>query len=303
MLSQAIDSYIAIRRAAGFQLKVQEGLLRNFARYATDRSQAHVRRQTAIDWAALAPSPYQRENRLAMVRRFAYHVRAEDPRHDLVPRHVFAHQRQRAFPHIFSPEELRQLLAATARLRPRGSLRPHTYYTLFGLLAVTGLRISEAMHLLLSDVTTQGLVVRNTKFRKSRLVPLHPTTARALERYLEQRQACAGGDDHVFVSTEGRALSYAMINGTFHLLLRSVDLRLKPGAPPPRIHDLRHRFAVRALESCHGTREGVARHILALSTYLGHAHVTDTYWYLQATPQLTRGIADACEARYEGATS
>ena len=196
-----------------------------------------MRRQTAIDWAALAPSPYQRENRLAMVRRFAYHVRAEDPRHDLVPRHVFAHQRQRAFPHIFSPEELRQLLEATARLRPRGSLRPHTYYTLFGLLAVTGLRISEAMHLLLSDVTMQGLVVRNTKFRKSRLVPLHPTTAGALERYLEQRQAYAGGDDHVFVSTEGRALSYAMINGTFHLLLRSVDLRFdtrRAAAADPR---------------------------------------------------------------------
>jgi integrase len=132
---------------------------------------------------------------------------------------------------------------------------------------------------------------------------LHPTTAGALERYLEQRQACAGGDDHVFVSTDGRALSYAMINGTFRFLVRSIDLHLKPGLPQPRIYDLRHRFAVRALESCHGAREGVARHILALSTYLGHAHVTDTYWYLQATPQLTRGIADACEACREGAIS
>jgi integrase len=145
-----------------------------------------------------------------MVRGFAHHARAEDSRHDLVPRHVFALQRRRSFPHILSSEELRQLLEATARLRPRGSLRPHTYYTLFGLLAATGLRISEAMHLLLSDVTTAGLMVRQTKFRKSRLVPLHPSTADALERYLEQRQAYAHGDDHVFVSTEGRALSYAM---------------------------------------------------------------------------------------------
>lgn len=303
MLSQAIDCYIAIRRVAGFELKVQEGLLHNFARYAADRSQTHVQRQTAIDWAAKAPSPYQRENRLAMVRRFAHHARAEDPRHDLVPRHVFAQQRRRSFPPIFSSDELRQLLEATARLRPRGSLRPHTYYTLFGLLAATGLRISEAMHLLLSDVTTAGLVVRRTKFRKSRLVPLHPTTAGALERYLEQRQAFARGDDHVFVSTDGRALSYAMINGTFHFLVRSIDLHLKPGLPQPRIHDLRHRFAARALESCQGAREGVARHILALSTYLGHAHVTDTYWYLQATPELTRGIADACEACRDGAVS
>lgn len=150
MLSQAIDCYIAIRRVAGFELKVQEGLLHNFARYVADRSQTHVQRQTAIDWAAKAPSPYQRENRLAMVRRFAHHARAEDPQHDIVPRHVFAQQRRRSFPHIFSSDELRQLLEATARLRPRGSLRPHTYYTLFGLLAATGLRISEAMHLLLS---------------------------------------------------------------------------------------------------------------------------------------------------------
>lgn len=273
-------------------------MLHNFARYAAERSQTHVQRQTAIDWAATAPSPYQRENRLSMVRGFAHHARAEDPRHDRVPRHVFARQRRRSFPHILSPEELRQLLEATARLRPRGSLRPHTYYTLFGLLATTGLRISEAMHLLLSDVTTAGLMVRQTKFRKSRLVPLHPSTTDALERH----QAYAHGDDHVFVSTEGRALSYAMINGTFRFLLRSVDLHMKPGLPQPRIHDLRHRFAVRALESCHA-RDDVARHILALSTYLGHAHVADTYWYLQATPQLMRDIADACEACREGALS
>ncbi|MFN0302560.1 MAG: tyrosine-type recombinase/integrase [Burkholderiales bacterium] len=303
MLSQAIDCYIAIRRVAGFDLKVQDGLLHNFARYAADRSQTHVHGQTAIDWAAQAPSPYQRENRLGMVRRFAHHARAEDPRHALVPRAVFAQPHRRTFPHIFSPDELSQLLEASARLQPRGSLRPHTYYALFGLLAATGLRISEAMHLLLSDVTTAGLVVRNTKFKKTRLVPLHPSTAGALERYLGQRQVCAGDDDHVFVSTDGRALSYAMINGTFHRLLKSVDLRLKPGASQPRIHSLRHRFAVRALEGCHGSREDVTRHVLALSTYLGHAHITDTYWYLQASPQLTRGIADACEARHEGATS
>ncbi len=105
MLNQAIDRYIVIRRMGGFELKVQQGLLRNFARYATEQSQTHVRRQTAIDWAAKAPSPYQRENRLATVRRFADHARAEDPQHDLVPRHVFAHTRRRTFPHRFSPKE------------------------------------------------------------------------------------------------------------------------------------------------------------------------------------------------------
>ena len=300
MLSRDIDQYLALRRAAGFQLKVQEGLLRHFARYAAARSQTHVCRQTAIDWATQAPSPYQRENRLATVRVFARHARAEDPQHDLIPRHVFASGRRRSFPFIFSPAELRQLLAATAHLRPRGALRPHTYYTLFGLLAVTGLRISEAMRLRLEDITADGLLVRKTKFRKSRLVPLHPSTVCVLERYLEQRNAWAGDDDHVFISHTGRPLSYAMINGTFRYLVRALQLGHNPDVPQPRIHDLRHGFAVRALERCQGTPDDVAHHTLALSTYLGHAHVADTYWYLHATPQLMRHIADACAAREEG---
>ena len=207
MLNQAIDNYLKIRRVAGFELKVDEGLLRNYARFAVDRSETHVRRQTALDWAAQAPSPDQRERRLGMVRRFAEHARAEDPAHERVPQHVFAHKRRRVFPTLFSPEQLRQLLDATARLRPKGSLRPHTYYTLFGLLAATGLRISEALHLRLDDVTADGLLVRNTKFHKSRLVPLHESTAAALERYLEQRKAVGGGDDHVFISTTGGALT------------------------------------------------------------------------------------------------
>ncbi len=300
MLNQAIDNYLKIRRVAGFELKVDEGLLRNYARFAVDRSETHVRRQTALDWAAQAPSPDQRERRLGMVRRFAEHARAEDPAHERVPQHVFAHKRRRVFPTLFSPEQLRQLLDATARLRPKGSLRPHTYYTLFGLLAATGLRISEALHLRLDDVTADGLLVRKTKFHKSRLVPLHESTAAALERYLEQRKAVGGGDDHVFISTTGGALTYAMVNGTFHFLIASINLGSKPNQRPPRIHNLRHYFAVKALENCNGGCDAVARHMMALSTYLGHAHVSDTYWYLQATPHLMQGIADAGERCDDG---
>lgn len=302
MLTRAIDSYLDVRRAVGFALTVDAGLLRNFARFATDRSETHVRRQTAIEWAAQAPSPSQRERRLGMVRRFVTHARAEDPAHEPVPRHVFAHKRTRPLPYMFSASELQQLLDATARLRPKRSLRPLTYYTLFGLLAATGVRISEALHLVLDDVTADGLVVRQTKFRKSRLVPVHATTAAALDRYLEQRQAVEDGDAHVFLSPHGRALTYVMVNGTFHFLLRFVELRSPPGSRPPRIHDLRHQFAVRALERCTGDRDRVARHVLALSTYLGHAHVADTYWYLQATPHLMTGIADACEVLFAGGT-
>jgi integrase len=304
MLTRAIDGYLAVRRAAGFALTVDAGLLRSFARFAADRAETHVQRRTAIAWAAQAPSPYQRERRLGMVRRFAAHGRAEDPGHERIPRHVFAYRCTRPFPYLLSDRELEQLLTATSRLRPRGSLRPLTYATLFGLLAATGLRISEALHLVVDDITADGLLIRQTKFRKSRLVPLHETAAAALDGYLAHRHAVAGGEVHVFVSTTGQPLTYPMINGTFHYLLRSVELRTTAGErpPAPRIHDLRHRFAVRALERAAGDRDRTAQHVLALSTYLGHAHVADTYWYLHATPHLMRRIADACEVGGAGGT-
>ncbi len=301
MLTRAIDDYLAIRRAAGFVLAVERGLLHSFARFAAARAETHVQRQTAIAWAAQAPSPAPRERRLGMVRRFVAHVRAEDPVHERVPQHVFARRRTRPLPYLFSDRELGQLLAATTRLRPRGSLRPRTYATLFGLLAATGLRISEALHLVVEDLTADGLLVRETKVRKSRLVPLHATTVAALDAYLAARHTVAAGEAHVFVATTGRPLTYPMVNGTFHYLLRSVDLRTPAGErpPAPRIHDRRHRFAVRALEGA-GDRNRIAQHVLALSTYLGHAHVADTYWYLHATPHLMRQIADACEAASSG---
>lgn len=302
MLSPAIDRYLALRRAVGFALQVDAGLLRDFARFAAARGEHQVTQPTAIAWAAQAPSPNQRERRLGMVRRFAYHARAEEPAHELVARGVFAHKRRRPRPYIFTPSEVRQLLEATARLRPRGSLRPQTYATFFGLLAATGLRVSEARRLVLDDVTPDGVVIRQTKFRKDRLVPLHATTAGALQRYLEHRQARGGGDPHVFLSTRGRSLTYAMVNGTFRFLLRALTPREPPAHRAPRIHDLRHYFAVRALESSPPGRPGSERHMLALSTYLGHAHVSDTYWYLQATPHLMAAVADACEAVLQGGT-
>jgi integrase len=304
MLTQAIESYLAVRRAAGFVMTVDAGLLRRFARFAANRAESHVRQQTAIAWAAQAPSPRQRERRLGMVRRFVAHARAEDPVHERIAPLVFAHRHTRPLPYLFSDRQIEQLLAATARLRPRGSLRPLTYFTLFGLLAATGLRVSEALHLILDDITADGLLVRQTKFRKSRLVPLHETTAAALDAYLAQRHPVARREAHVFIATTGRALTYPMINGTFHFLLRSVELQAPEGglARAPRIHDLRHRFAVRALEYAAGDRQRIAQHMLALSTYLGHAHVADTYWYLHATPHLMRHIADACEASGAGAT-
>lgn len=171
-----------------------------------------------------------------------------------------------------------------------------TYRTLFALLAATGLRVSEALGLRIIDVTDDGLVIREAKFRKKRLVPLHPTTRAAIGRYLAARRYWGGAEDHLFVSQHGGALPYQTVVATFLRLVRSVGLRGAPGQPGPRIHDLRHTFAVRALEQCPANPAAVTRHTLALSTYLGHGHVAATYWYLHATPRLLEAVADATEA-------
>ena len=173
------------------------------------------------------------------------------------------------------------------------------YTTLLGLIAATGMRIAEALALQVDDVTADGLVIRETKFQKSRLLPLHDTVRQALDGYLIARRDVPGGST-LFVSRAGRPLPYNSVRNVFLALLDRTDLRRAHAGRDPRIHDLRHTFAVRSLESCSHDRTAVARHIVALSTYLGHAHVTGTYWYLHATPVLMGQIAEAGEALLTG---
>ena len=203
MLMQAVETYLAVRRAADFKLNAVERYLRSFAQFATAQGDTHVVTHTAIAWAEQGASEPQRHNRLSVVIRFARFSHAEDPRHAIPPERVFGGRRQQLTPYIFSDEEIQALLAQAARLRPPHSLRPQTYSTLLALLAVTGLRISEALALRFKDVTPDGLVIRETKFRKSRLVPLHATTTAALQAYLAKRSDLALDDDHLFVSRGG----------------------------------------------------------------------------------------------------
>jgi integrase len=248
-----------------------------------------------------APSSAQRRNRLLTVRRFALAMRAEDARYEIPAVEALGGRcRKRRIPHIYTPDEITRLVRAAARMPPQGLIRPLMYATLFGLLAATGLRVSEALALRLEDITEDGLIIRQGKFHKSRLVPLHDTTRDALDAYLSARARLGTFDTGLFVSTSGTAPAYSTVVATFLRLARSIGLRGEPGQRGPRIHDLRHTFAVRSLEQCRQTREEVARHIVALSTYLGHAHVTDTYWYLQATPFLMERIAEAGETLYRG---
>jgi site-specific recombinase XerD len=291
----AVDTYLAVRRAVGFALAHTEGYLRHFARFATARGDTHIVARTAVAWASLAPSEAQRHHRLQTVRRFARFLAAEDPRHEMPPAGLFCGRRQRPIPYIFSDEEIQQLLAAASQLGPPGTLRPQTYRTLFGLLAVTGMRVAEARNLHLHDVTIDGLLIRETKFHKSRLLPLHETTRRALDRYIVHRRRVAGADPHLFVTRRGGKLSHTVVSETFHQVLTAAGIPHRPARRRLRLMDLRHTFAVRALERSPETRQAIGRHTLALTTYMGHACVLDTYWYLETTPQLMTDIATACE--------
>jgi integrase len=301
MLSQDAARYLELHRAMGFKFRCQGLLLRSFVAYAEPRGDEFVCTQSVLEWAAQAPSPPQRRNRLLTVRRFALAMHGEDERHAIPPPDAFGRTTfKRRAPYIYSPEDIARLLGAAAQLPPKNSIRPVTYSTLFALLAVTGLRISEALALELKDVTHDGLLVRETKFRKSRLVPLHDTTHRALDRYLARRADLGSADPAFFLSRFGTALAYPTVISVFLKLVRSLGLHPGPGHRGPRLHQLRHSFAVRSLEQSPREPKAIARHVTALSTYLGHGHVSDTYWYLQATPLLMTQIAAASEDFHRG---
>jgi integrase/recombinase XerD len=295
----SVETYLAVRRAVGFTLSNTEYLLRSFADFATDRKETHIRTATAIDWASQAKSVAQRHTRHQTICRFARYLRAEDFRHELPPANHFGHRKSRRVPHIYSRDEINALVLAATRLPSSDLLLPRTYAALFSLLAATGLRISEALHLLVSDITTNGLLIRRTKFQKTRLVPLHATAVTGLAHYLMHRQEARCGGDHVFVSGEGQPLVYWKVHSVFRTLLKSAGIK-PSGGRWPRIHELRHTLAVRALESSPTGRQRIGQHMLALATYLGHVNINATYWYLETTPELLLDIAVVAENFVQG---
>lgn len=289
----AIETYLALRCATGFAMSNAEYLLKSFAAFAAERAQTHVQAQTAIDWAALGPTVAQRDARLRAVCRFVRHVQVEDERHELPPANHFGARKRRRPPHIYSADEINRLVEAALQLRPKGSLRPLTHATVIALLSATGLRISEALKLTVADVTRDGLLIRETKFRKTRLVPLHDTAVAGLERYLVRRRP-RSHDDPVFVDERGLALRYIAVKETFDRLIGRAGVRSRT-ASRPRLHDLRHTFAVRALQGSPAGRSRCGAHMVALATYMGHVNIYATYWYLEATADLMRDVAAAGE--------
>jgi integrase/recombinase XerD len=295
----SVETYLAVRRAVGFTLSNTEYLLRSFADFATDRKETHIRTATAIDWASQTKSVAQRHTRHQTICRFAQYLRVEDLRHELPPANHFGYRKTRRVPHIYSRDEINGLVLAATRLCSPDSLLPRTYAALISLLAATGLRISEALHLLVTDITPNGLLIRRTKFQKTRLVPLHATAVTGLGHYLIHRQEAKRGGDHVFVSDEGQPLVYWKVHGVFRALLKSAGIK-PSGGRWPRIHELRHTLAVRALESSPTGRQRIGQHMLALATYLGHVNINATYWYLETTPELLLDIAVISENFVQG---
>ena len=278
MLIAQAERYISLRQTLGYKLHNLSSNLVAFARFATDRGDTYIRVSTVMDWVTEASSPHSHYIRLRDVARLARFLHAEDPTHE-VPMNPFSAPTRRRLPYIYTPEEIVQLVGAASRLRQSYPLRRQVYGTLLGLLAATGLRISEALDLRLHDVLPDGVLqIRRTKFGKSRLIPLHPTAAKAFDQYLEQRRQLPVTDDHVFLSAGNRRIASSMADYTFRRTLRLAHIA-HSRARPPRIHDVR---------------------LVALATYMGHTDIAHTYWYLEATPELMTGIAAAAEALIAG---
>ncbi len=293
-LRNALENYVAVRRSLGFELRLPASLLHRFVTFAEAEGAQHITTDLAFRWAKqpcdALPSTWAW--RLGVVRRFAVWQTANDPRTEVPPNGLLPHRYRRKPPHIYTNDEIEALMKAAARLHSSTGLRAHTYSTLFGLLVVTGMRINEALNLNREDVDLGAgiLSIRRTKFGKSRLVPVHVSSQQALKSYAETRDRLLPSASPVafFVSERGTRITEYSARYTFAKLSQQIGLRdaAKGHGRGPRLHDMRHRFAARTLVNWYRAGLDVEREIPKLATYMGHVHVSDTYWYLEAVPEI-----------------
>jgi integrase len=287
-----VQAYLVARRKLGFALRVEGGELLRFARYADNAGHTGpVTIDVALRWAqeATTATPLYRARRLEVVRGFAKYMIAMEPRTEIPPVGLLGPAHRRMPPYIFSTSDIAGLLLAASHLpSPRG-LRGATYTSLLGLLASAGLRVSEALQLRREDADLGSgvITIRRTKFRKSRLIPLHPSARVELRRYLDLRDAIVAPATGTtfFVSEAGNALPYTTVRCVCRKLIDGV-VRPVGFHRRPHVHDLRHTFACRCLLRWYRQGVDVEQRVAALSTYLGHAKVSDTYWYLTGVPEL-----------------
>jgi integrase/recombinase XerD len=304
-LSQAVEDYLAVRRSLGCKLAENGRLLPDFVAYLEAAGASTVTTELAVAWATQPKdsTPVWWARRLAMVRGFARHLQALDPDTEVPPLGVLPHRCRRVAPYLYSDADIAALMAAARALR--SPQRAATYESLVGLLAVTGMRLGEAVRLDRDHVDfDEGIVtIWNSKFHRSRAIPLHPDTVDALRRYATLRDEFCPHPKapSFFLSTTGTRLDSGGIRHVFPRLVRDAGLE-QPGRRRPRAHDLRHSFAVRTLLGWYRAGVNVDARMPLLSTYLGHSHPENTYWYLSAVPELLFLASERLE-RVEGARS
>ena len=291
-LSVHLKNYLKLRRGLGFKLHGAGMYLRNFVRFAEAKRARFITTKLALQWATQPPNtkPVQRGSRLSVVRRFAEYVSTVDPRTEVPPPKLLPYTIRRRPPHLYRNDEVRRLVDAAYQINPANPIKGQTLGTLLGLLAATGMRVSEALELDGGDVELERelLTIRLAKGNKTRLVPLHGSTVAALRRYASVRDSVypQRANPGFFIWEGGVRLGYDSVNRWFLLVACQIGLR-KPGDQRgPRVHDLRHHFAIQTMLQWYRTDTDVEVHLPELSTYLGHVHVRDTYWYLSAVPEL-----------------
>jgi integrase len=304
-LKRAVNDYLMMRRGLGFKLRHVERDLESFVSFMGREKASHITINLALKWA-MQPSDVHAAywaQRLSAVRGFAQHWSAIDPHTQIPPGGLLPFPNRRAQPYLYTEEDIQRLMVAAKALPPRDGLRGWTYHCLFGLLSVTGLRISEIIALERRDVDLREglLTIRGAKFGKVRLVPLHVSSRDALRKYAQRRDAYLARQNatNFLVSERGRSLDSSNVRRTFYRLSRQTGLREAGDRNGPRLHDFRHRFATESLLRWHRSGEDVARLLPVLATYLGHSNVRDTFWYLSACPELMGHAARRLERRWE----
>jgi integrase/recombinase XerD len=290
-LEKAAQDYLQIRRALGFKLASEGRILRSFVAYMDTLDAQTVTVEHAVTWATLpeCETALQRAKRLRTVRAFAKYLKTIDPATELPATDLLpTGGRSRPTPYIYTDEDIVALMAAAATLQTR--LGAATMRTLIGLLAATGMRLGEAVRLDRkdADLERERLIVLRSKFGKSRQLPLHPTTVAALREYLTIRNQLkpAAATPALLIGTRGDRLTRETADWTFRLLRNRAGLTARPGCRPPRLHDMRHTFAVNTMLDSYRSSGDPAARLAALSTYLGHRDPAASYWYLSAAPEL-----------------
>jgi len=300
-IKKAISEYLALRRGLGFKLHDPGVWLSQFACFLEERCAKHITVKLALEWITQPVNvhPAYLASRLGVVRGFAQYRSATDPRTEVPSLRLLPHRFHRKTPYIYTDSEIGRLITAAQELPSKRGLRAQTFATVLGLLVVTGIRIGEAVALDCDDVDLSAavLTIRGAKFRKSRLVPVHASTRRVLQRYAQQRERIypKPRSTSFFIGERGNSLRVSSVQAAFAKLSRAVGLRGPSDRRGPRLHDFRHGFAINTLLRWYRTGADVEHHLPKLSTYLGHTNVRDTYWYLSSVPELMRLVVARLE--------